>query len=142
MCIRDRSTPELLDEYITALNALFAPKNKKDLEALMHTFEGELNTQDEPKLVPGGPTFRQVVLSGEMQPAEWPKFRYLLIELWNSSNDPIRAMLEEDRARGREQVARLLYQRRLRAHCEEPVSYTHLDVYKRQPVSITTSKIF
>jgi DNA-sulfur modification-associated len=115
----ENSPPELISEYITALNILFAPKSIKELEALMHTFEGELNIQAELKLVAGGPTFRQVVLPGELQPAEWPKFRYLLIELWNSSNDKIRATIEEDRARGREQVARALYQRRLRAHCEE-----------------------
>jgi len=115
----EHSSQELLDEYITAANSLFAPKTTKSLEALIHTFEGELSLQDELKLVPGGPTFRQVVLSGELQPAEWPKFRYLLIELWNSGNDQIRAMLEVDRANARAQVARALYQRRLRAHCEE-----------------------
>jgi hypothetical protein len=113
------STAELLDEYVEAINGLLRPKSISDLKALMHTFEGKLVVDPEVKLTTGGPTFRQVVLPGELQPAEWPKYRYLLLELWKPAAPELQAVVEEDRARARAAVAQALYRRRLAAHCEE-----------------------
>lgn len=113
------STTELINEYIEAINRLLRPKSIPDLKALMHTFEGELVVDPEVKLTPGGPTFRQVVLPGELQPAEWPKYRYLILELWKPSSPWLEVILDADRTRGRAAVAQSLYRRRLAAHCEE-----------------------
>ncbi len=115
----EQSTTELLDEYLGSLKKLFAPENIKDLVRLMRAFEGSLEVEPEVKLVGGGPVFRGIVLSGELQPAEWPKYRYLLIELWESNNPTIRPFIEADRANCRTQVAQSLYERRRRAYCEE-----------------------
>ena len=113
------STPTLLDEYVEAINGLLRPKSISDLKALMHTFEGELIVDPEVKLTTGGPTFRQVVLPGELQPAEWPKYRYLLLELWKPASPELQGVVNEDRARARAEVAQSLYRRRLKAYCEE-----------------------
>lgn len=113
------STTELLDEYVDAINGLLRPKSISDLKALMHTFEGELAVDPGVKLTTGGPTFRQVVLPGELQPAEWPKYRYLLLELWKPVAPELQAVVDEDRTRARAAVAQALYRRRLAAHCEE-----------------------
>ncbi|MDC6168389.1 DNA sulfur modification protein DndB [Paucibacter sp. XJ19-41] len=113
------STAELLDEYIEAINGLLRPKNINDLKALMHTFEGELVVDPEVKLTPGGPTFRHVVLPGELQPAEWPKFRYLLLELWKPAAAELKAVVDGDRTRARSAVAHSLYRRRLAAYCQD-----------------------
>lgn len=115
----EHSTMLLLDEYIEAMNGLLRPKNIDDLKALMHTFEGDLALEPEVKLTSGGPTFRQVVLPGELQPAEWPKYRYLLLELWKPTGAELKAFVDEDRKRGREAVAQSLYRRRLGAYCIE-----------------------
>jgi len=113
------STVELLDEYIEAINGLLRPKNFDELKALVHTFEGELVADTEVKLTIGGPTFRQVVLPGELQPAEWPKYRYLLLELWKSSAPEIQSVIDQDREAVRAEVAQSLCRRRLKAYCEE-----------------------
>jgi hypothetical protein len=113
------STPALLDEYVEAINGLLQPKTTTDLKALMRVFEGELVVEPEVKLTAGGPTFRQVVLPGELQPAEWPKYRYLLLELWKPSAPELQAQINTDRAKARAAVAQSLYRRRLSAHCEE-----------------------
>ena len=113
------STPELLDEYIEAINGLLRPKNISDLKALMHTFEGELVIEPEVKLTTGGPTFRHVVLPGELQPAEWPKYRYLLLELWKPTAPQLQAEVDGDRTRARAAVAHSLYRRRLAAYCQD-----------------------
>ena len=113
------STSELLDEYVEAINGLLRPKNITTLQALMHTFEGELVIEPEVKLTPGGPTFRHVVLPGELQPAEWPKYRYLLLELWKPAAAELRAVVDGDRTRARSSVAHSLYRRRLAAYCQD-----------------------
>jgi hypothetical protein len=113
------STPALLDEYVEAVNGLLRPKNVDDLKALMHTFEGELAFDPAVKLTSGGPTFRQVVLPGEMQPAEWPKYRYLMLELWRPAAPELQAVIDTDRANARAAVAQSLFRRRLAAYCEE-----------------------
>jgi hypothetical protein len=115
----ENSTTEMLDEYIESLNVLFNPDKMDSLKALVHTFEGDLELEPEVKLIPGGPTFRQVVLPGELQPAEWPKYRYLLLELWKPTNEKIRAVVELDRTNARAAVAHSLYRRRMNAYCDE-----------------------
>ncbi|NIA00761.1 DNA sulfur modification protein DndB [Massilia sp. CCM 8734] len=111
--------PAALEEYISALNKLLKPENITGLKALLHTFEGELADEPSFKIVPGAPTFRQVVLPGELQPAEWPKYRYLILELWEPSSPSLRTFVETDRLNGRSFVARSLYKRRLAKYCEE-----------------------
>lgn len=113
-----KSTPELLSEYLACLNGLFAPTTIKELQRLIQVFEGNLRLEPNIEVVVA-PSFRGIVLAGELQPAEWPKFRYLLIELWNSSNEKIQTLIDEDRNNGRKQVASSLYARRIRKHCEE-----------------------
>ena len=115
-----KSTPELLAEYINALNSLLCPKTQDDLKSLMGTFEGELRIEDGGvKLVPGGPTFRKVVLPGELQPAEWPKYRYLILELWKPTNEGLRGLIESDRENCRRSVAQSLMRRQVAEYCDE-----------------------
>lgn len=113
------STEALLDEYLEAINSLLRPKKITELQALLHTFEGALAVEPEVKLTSGGPTFRQVVIPTEMQPAEWPKYRYLLLELWMPTAPELKKVVEYDRASARSEVAQSLYRRRLKAYCEE-----------------------
>src|SRR5262249_1440762 len=62
------------------------PRLKNLLKAFFYDVEGE--RAEEWKPVPTGDTFSSVVFRGEMKPDEWPKYRYLLLELWHSA-DPI-----------------------------------------------------
>lgn len=111
--------PEFLNEYIEQVNLLLRPTNVEGLIALIQTFEGQLEFDPNVRLVPGAPTFRQVVLPGELQPAEWPKYRYLLLELWKPSDDQLKKLIEHDRFQCRASVARSLYKRQLTRYCED-----------------------
>lgn len=114
------STPELLDEYIDEVNKLLRPRTPTSLKSLMQTFEGQLKDDDEVvKLVLGGPTFRTIVLHGELQPAEWPKYRYLILELWEPSNSELKSFVEKDRFDCRRAVAQALLRRRINEYCSE-----------------------
>ncbi|TOA31996.1 hypothetical protein, partial [Vibrio parahaemolyticus] len=52
-----------------------------------------------------------VVYPGEMQPDEWPKYRYLFLELWKTNVDSFETQLEKERVKCRKQVANQLYTR-------------------------------
>lgn len=113
------ATPALIDEYLESIHRLFSPKSAKDLIRLMLAFEGSLEIDPAIKLAQGGPIFKGVVLPGELQPAEWPKYRYVLIELWNSAESKLQSLVDEDRMAGRKSIAASLYERRLRSYCDE-----------------------
>ena len=103
----------ILDEYVDALNVFLNPVNIEGLNSFLQAFEGALEVEPIVKVTPGGATFRQVVLPGELQPAEWPKYRYLILELWSPGNATVREIVETDRFSGRISIARNLYKRRL-----------------------------
>ncbi|VWC23916.1 hypothetical protein BLA6860_05967 [Burkholderia lata] len=123
------STPELLDEYLNTLHGIFAPTNIKELERLFRVFVGDLSVEPIVTVLPGGPIFRNVVLPGELQPAEWPKYRYLLLELWTPQEPKLRDFVVTDRNACRAAVAESLFERRFKSYCEEN-RLTHEEVQK------------
>ncbi|MRD49365.1 hypothetical protein GHT07_18980 [Caenimonas koreensis DSM 17982] len=108
-----------LDNYVDSLHKFFRPGSLKDLERLMQTFEGKLESDPDVRVVLGGPTFRGVVLTGEMQPAEWPKYRYLLLELWTPVDPELQKLVETDRIACRKRVAKDLLARKVRQYCDD-----------------------
>ena len=115
-----KSTPEMLEEYINAVNGLLQPRTATALKSLMQVFEGELkDDEDVVKLVLGGPTFRTVVLHGELQPAEWPKYRHLILEVWKPSDSALIDFVESNRADCRSGVVQALMRRRVNEYCSE-----------------------
>lgn len=113
------STIELLDEYLNNLHNIFAPSNAKELERLFRVFVGDLSVEPAVKVLTGGPVFRNVVLPGELQPAEWPKYRYLLLELWTPQEPKLKEFVLTDRNTCRAAVAASLFERRFKSYCEE-----------------------
>lgn len=110
---------QALEAYLTSLHKLFEPRSLKDLERFLQAFEGKLEVEPDVRVVLGGPTFRAVVLPGEMQPAEWPKYRYVLLELWAPTQPALQELVTQDRNSCRRSVAKTLLARRLRAYCDE-----------------------
>jgi hypothetical protein len=127
---------QTLEQYLSCLHELFEPASQKDLDRLLQTFEGKMEVDPEVRLVAGGPTFRAVVLPGEMQPAEWPKYRYLFLELWSPTHQAVSDLVSRDRDAGRKSVARSLLARRLRAYCDEnAVSADQIDKAKLEELT-------
>jgi hypothetical protein len=144
-----------LDEYLANVNLLFSPTSMSKLTHFLQIFEGELSTDGGIKWIPGGPcTFRSVVLPGELQPAEWPKYRYLLLELWRPSDPELKKWVEADRHVLRSSVAKLFYKRRLSEYCdlhrlavvdvnaeqEKEIKKGTIEIYKRFLSSTTHEK--
>ena len=102
----------ILDEYITSLHELFQPKTGPQLKRLIATFEHEFSGDDPEhwKAVPAD-NFGRVVSPGEMKPDEWPKYRYLMLELWKSKNSLINSIVAKERLICRKQVHAALINR-------------------------------
>ncbi len=92
-------------EYITQLNAFFAPKSIALFKKLVATFAGSLEGEIKDwKIIQSPYTFRQVVYRGEMQPDQWPKYKYLLLEIWRPTEPTLAAVVSATRELCRNQI--------------------------------------
>ena len=84
----EKLSDEVIDEYIQGINHFFAPTTDAALRNLVGVMAGSLvESGDQLDIAQTNTTFREVVYpGGEMQPDEWPKYRYLILETWKSKN--------------------------------------------------------
>ena len=84
-------------------------------------FTGEVvgDTASEWKISQSNQTFRSVVYRGEMQPDQWPKYKYLLMEIWKPSHQALKTEVEVERKRCRGEVFSALHNSYLTAYCRE-----------------------
>lgn len=136
--INPENVNELLDEYVNSLNKFFKPTNDDELIKFFSVFEGELKSNEGViRFDDEGKSFRDVILSGEMQPSEWPKFRYLFLELWNPTNQALKVVIEEDRLKCRRQVYEKLAQKLIRNYCKDNgIAENDLGDSKREEISV------
>jgi hypothetical protein len=108
---REASFPE----YIASLNAFFVPASMAKLKNLLKVFYFEVEGEraEEWKQIPTE-TFNTVVFRGEMKPDEWPKYRYLLLELWRTADPILEEIRKAERDLCRQQAFTSLHDRRAR----------------------------
>lgn len=101
---------EAFNEYIDQMNTFFAPGTITQLKKLVRVFRGE--PADGGPLWPIRPssqTFREVVYRAEMQPDQWPKYRYLLLEIWRPTHPALDAVVTAERKLCRSEVFSALH---------------------------------
>jgi hypothetical protein len=108
------------DEYIQQLNDFFVPKSFSQFKKIVRVFKGEILDEDTDwKITPTNQTFRQVVYRGEMQPDQWTKYKYLLLEIWKPTNESLRNIINEEREQCREQIFSALYNSYKATYCRD-----------------------
>lgn len=101
------------DKFIDSLDVLFAPKSTAQFRKLIEVFVGKLDGEvAEWKVAKTPYTFREVVYPGEMQPDQWPKYRYMMLELWKPSDPSLVAIVAYQRDLARGQVFQALLERK------------------------------
>ncbi len=102
--------------YLAHLNGFFVPQSASQFRNVMSVLIGKVDLLDDGRVrVSRGSrgSFRDVVYPGEMQPDQWPKYRYLILEIWNDAISPdFTDRLKEERDFCRQEVARALYERK------------------------------
>jgi hypothetical protein len=95
----------LFQDFLAAVNSFFVPKRASDFRRLVAVFLGILDGPiKEWKLTPSSATFRQVVYRGEMQPDQWPKYRYLFLEIWRGEGSEMSESVKVEREKCRLQI--------------------------------------
>ncbi|MCA9541072.1 MAG: hypothetical protein KC620_19360, partial [Myxococcales bacterium] len=110
---------QLFAEYLDAVNGFFKPTSEAGLKALFKVMMGELSIQDDDYAVPPSSTaLRNLLIHGMLDPQEWPKFRFMLVELWQSADAPAEEALAQARKGYREAAFTALVSHRVkrRAH--------------------------
>lgn len=117
LATREQSFPE----YINSLNNFFVPATLARLKNLVRVFFYDLEGEraEDWKSIPSGDTFGAVVFRGEMKPDEWPKYRYMLLELWRPSDPIVEEVRKAERDLCRRQTFESLHSRRGRELCVE-----------------------
>ncbi|WP_375590102.1 DNA sulfur modification protein DndB [Hoeflea alexandrii] len=93
------------DGYIKELNAFFSPSRSGDMRRLIEVFSGAPAGEIRDwKVAPSPATFRRVVFRGEMQPDQWPKYKYLLLEIWRAEGTDLAKSLRMEREKCRRQI--------------------------------------
>ena len=116
------------DEYLEQIGTFFKPKNFSKMKVLIDLFMGESTGDDfsELKIIEGSNnTFRSIVYPGEMSPDEWPKYKYLFMEIWRPTDTEFELFLEKERDICRKQIIKSLYDRSVREYSKE--KSVHID---------------
>lgn len=108
-------------EYLSGLNEYFFPSTLPRLKALIRTFFHDLEGEraEDWKSIPTRDTFGSVIFRGEMKPDEWPKYRYLLLELWRPTDLVIDEVRKGERDTCRRQAFDSLHSSRVKELCVE-----------------------
>jgi len=113
---------QLFEEYLVQMSAFFKPSSFSKMKALIDLLLGDATGDDfsEFQIIENSKhTFRSIVYPGEMSPDEWPKYKYLLLEIWKVSDDDFELLLEQERVLCRGQIMKALFDRGIRAYSKE-----------------------
>jgi hypothetical protein len=101
------------DRCITCLNSFFIPTTSARLKKLVEVFVGKLDGDlKDWKIAKTNNTFREIVHPAEMQPDQWPKYKFLILEIWQPQSETVKRVLKGERDLARSQVYKSLEDRR------------------------------
>lgn len=111
---------QAFDEYVSQLNQFFVPRSIAQLKKVIRVFTGEVADDKELWAVrPSNQTFRSVVYRAEMQPDQWPKYRYLLLEIWKPTHEALAHVVATERGECRDEVFSALHDHYETSYCRE-----------------------
>ena len=102
----------VFEEYLEDIGNFFIPKSFSKLKTLINVFEGKPSGENASELAiihDSANSFRKVVHRGEMQPDQWPKYKYLLSECWSPKNVRLKNYLNERIILVRKEIFKALY---------------------------------
>jgi hypothetical protein len=102
------------DSLLKSLHDFFTPRSTTDLRRVVEVFLGKPEGPLVKWMITRTPnTFREVVYPGEMQPDQWPKYRYMVLELWRPTDVRLQAVVTSERKKARSQIFSSLTKRRI-----------------------------
>jgi hypothetical protein len=113
---------ELFDEYLACINSFFAPKMDADVKRLLSVFVGSVSGtfgSSNMTVAASSTNLRSIIVPGELKPDEWPRFRYMLLELWRPADERLAALIRGYRSESRSDVLKAFYRQKIKVYCKE-----------------------
>jgi hypothetical protein len=102
-------------EYMDQLNRFFTPESPKEAWDIFRVFYGEVKGghTTPAEVIKSTTCLRRILIPGELKPDEWPKFRYIFLELWKPSYARFSVQVDQQRTILRKIAASLYEDREL-----------------------------
>jgi hypothetical protein len=120
--IGDEAEMRMFDEYIACLNGFFAPKSDADAKRLLSVFVGSVRGTfgtSNMEIAASATNLRSIVIPGELKPDEWPRFRYIFLELWRPTDARLAELTQTYRLKSRMDVLKAFYRQKIKIYCKE-----------------------
>jgi hypothetical protein len=104
-------SPREKAEYLNSLNAWFTAASEGNLRRIFNVFLGKTTGSAAGatlKVNDNAFTLRKIVIPGELKPDEWPRFRYVLLEMWTSQDPVLKQLISDARTKCRHEDAKFL----------------------------------
>ena len=96
-------------KYLDDISQFFTPKSVAQFKNISDVFAGSVDGDPSDwKIIKTNYTFRSIVHSEEMQPDQWPKYKYLLLELWSPNSPVLKETIDKNLLVCRKQVFKSL----------------------------------
>jgi len=102
------------EDYLTQVSEFFIPTSVAELKNLCEIFKGQVEGLPfDWKIIKTNYTFKSIVYPDiEMQPDQWPKYKYLLLEIWNPKNEILKNYVSNELNLCRAQVLNTLIEKK------------------------------
>ena len=115
----DAQEMALFEEYLLCLNGFFSPQSDSEAKRLFSTFLGTVSGNfgtSSMKITESDSILRKIVVPGELKPDEWPRFRYICLELWRPQNEVLGEIIKKYRDQCRVDVLKAYIRQKLKAY--------------------------
>lgn len=68
---------------------------------------------------PSSSNLISIVFPHELKPDEWPRFRYILLELWRPTEQRLSALVQKYRLDSRHEVVHAFYRQKVKIYCKD-----------------------
>jgi hypothetical protein len=125
--------------YLNQISKFFKPNSVAELKNLSDIFKGQVDGSPfDWKVIKTNYTFKSIVYPDiEMQPDQWPKYKYLLLEIWQPKNETLKNFAHNELNLCRAQVLNVLIEKKKsqwlsenQKHEEAMTPTDHSHVYK------------
>lgn len=118
----DAEDDVLFEEYINSLNLYFYPQKEQQVNRLLNVFSGKVSGEfgtSSMKISDSEYILRKIVIPGELKPDEWPKFRYILLEMWQTKNAQLQTRISDNVKQCRDEVLKQFDKRLTEEFCKK-----------------------
>jgi hypothetical protein len=118
----DEAEMQLFEEYLANLNSFFSPKSDAEVKRLLAVFLGSVAGtfgSSTMTVSPSSSNLRSIVFPHELKPDEWPRFRYILLELWRPAEPRLSTLIQKYRLESRLEVVHAFYRQKVKIFCKD-----------------------